>query len=460
MKLIANGINGEYLQNIILAAPIDLEWVKVAVAYSSGTPELIDFCFKNEIPLYFWGRIDETFPVSVNVLRKFLSMGPEYQCKLIHEYYHPKIMWFEGYGAYIGSANLTKRGWYDNVECGVWFSQAELEENGLISELENIFIEIDERSEPLTEELLNKLIALQDKYGNLNSELNLQKQKLAKDFESAVAGLFSKNYKGLTRVESKSTAGDKAKNRFKTEWTDTLTLLRAISEEVSQDGNRPDWVNRDVPKGVQVDQFLDAYYYGQVKTGNRSRHEEFHLRNNSKTALKEAMNWWKRSGPTDFEGINEFIYTKAPELQRALTKENIAQMDEELFVKTCKKVHAFLTAARQTTNEELGLPDKTYLKKYERAETVARWLWKQKSKKGASPKEVLEYVLYGDSKNANITDRIWDAIKSDDWHVRRFGLSCIGEIVGWAMPNQYPPRNGRTSKALYALGYSVKIYSE
>lgn len=32
------------------------------------------------------------------------------------------------------------------------------------------------------------------------------------------------------------------------------------------------------------------------------------------------------------------------------------------------------------------------------------------------------------------------------------------EVVGWARPEVAPPRNGRTSKALYALGFNVKIY--
>ena len=39
------------------------------------------------------------------------------------------------------------------------------------------------------------------------------------------------------------------------------------------------------------------------------------------------------------------------------------------------------------------------------------------------------------------------------------GLSTIGELVGWAMTDRYPPRNGRTSKALYALGYDVTIHN-
>ncbi len=37
------------------------------------------------------------------------------------------------------------------------------------------------------------------------------------------------------------------------------------------------------------------------------------------------------------------------------------------------------------------------------------------------------------------------------------GISSIAEVVGWARPEDTPPRNGRTNKALRALGYPVKV---
>lgn len=49
------------------------------------------------------------------------------------------------------------------------------------------------------------------------------------------------------------------------------------------------------------------------------------------------------------------------------------------------------------------------------------------------------------------------AIRSDEWAIPRIGLSSLGEIVGWARPDEFPPRNMRTSKGLRALGYNVRI---
>ncbi|MBL8426498.1 MAG: phospholipase [Dechloromonas sp.] len=50
-----------------------------------------------------------------------------------------------------------------------------------------------------------------------------------------------------------------------------------------------------------------------------------------------------------------------------------------------------------------------------------------------------------------------NAIRSDDWAIPHIGLSSLGEIVVWARPDEFPPRNMRTSKGLRALGYNVRI---
>jgi len=52
---------------------------------------------------------------------------------------------------------------------------------------------------------------------------------------------------------------------------------------------------------------------------------------------------------------------------------------------------------------------------------------------------------------------LWNAIRSDDWAIPHVGLSSLGESVGWARPDEFPPRNMQTSKGLRALGYNVRI---
>jgi hypothetical protein len=67
---------------------------------------------------------------------------------------------------------------------------------------------------------------------------------------------------------------------------------------------------------------------------------------------------------------------------------------------------------------------------------------------------VIYHVLYGGTDD-NVPERLWEAISVDAWRIEHFGISALGELVGWALPERYPPRNNRTSKSLRSLGFPV-----
>ena len=73
MKFIAGGLNGKYLRELAEQSIEKTEYVQAAIAYASGDPILLNSCFQNGIKLDFWGRYDETLPVSLPILKKFLD---------------------------------------------------------------------------------------------------------------------------------------------------------------------------------------------------------------------------------------------------------------------------------------------------------------------------------------------------------------------------------------------------
>lgn len=458
MKLIAGGLNGNYLKELLMSAPTDVEWVKAAIAYASGTPELIEFCVNRNIRLEFWGRLDPSVPVTMNILERFMKLGPNFTCKLVWQYYHPKIIRFGGYGVYIGSANLTDNGWYKNIECGVFLTEQDLFDAGLADELDEIFIGIDSESVPLTDEIIKQLKTLSSVHDSKFSDFRKAELDRDDDFKRLLENSVAKKFSGLS-VISKKTASEKHKTNFLSEWNDTLQLIRQISDQVTTDDYRPSWILRDVAKGVQVDQFLHWYYYEFVKTGNRSEHENFYLTNksNPQAALKDALLKWKNltDAPTS---EREMIEHHAPFLARVLDRSHLLSVSKVEWVEICRKINAFWAAARQTKNIVIGLPSNTTMDLSDRVNHVAEWIYEQTAGNGSSVLQVIDFVLYGGASE-DLTDRLWKASYTDQWHVPQFGLSCLGEIVGWAMPNQFPPRNGRTSKALRALGFNVKVHS-
>ena len=95
----------------------------------------------------------------------------------------------------------------------------------------------------------------------------------------------------------------------------------------------------------------------------------------------------------------------------------------------------------------------------QRIEFFSRWLYNQTSETGKSVLETISFVLY-EGEPEKLPDRLWKAIDNSEWFIPHLGVSSLGEMVGWAMPDKFPPRNGRSSKALYALGNKVRIHSE
>ena len=93
----------------------------------------------------------------------------------------------------------------------------------------------------------------------------------------------------------------------------------------------------------------------------------------------------------------------------------------------------------------------------ERIPLFSSWLWTQNNQQGWSVTSLLNYVLY-EGNNNDLWERLYLAGRTREYQLPHYGLNSLAEVVGWARPDVAPPRNGRTSKALKALGYDVKIY--
>ena len=129
MKLITN-IQPPLLTDIFLKQSKDLKEIKAAVAYCNYY-KLFEYCKKHEIKLNYYGRLDPSINLSLKNLKNFLT--DDISIYIIGgTKFHPKVIWCYGYGAYIGSANLTKSAWEENIECGLWLTQKEL---GCVSQI-------------------------------------------------------------------------------------------------------------------------------------------------------------------------------------------------------------------------------------------------------------------------------------------------------------------------------------
>lgn len=455
MRFIANKLNGTYLDEIHGNAIDNTSEVNLAIAYASGSPRILQDCLERSIKLSFWVRYDSTGPVSLSILRKFLDrQSPNYVCRLVPDVFHPKVIWWRDYGAYIGSANLTERAWWGNVEAGVFLREDELAENGMMEELAGFFEDLDSLSHPLTDEVYKNLMDLSDSMDQI-------KKLRAKEQERFDQGRLLPLQPPLT-LETKMSSGQRRREAFLREWNSTLTILRNIETKVSTPKNRPAWVESSVPAGVQADQFLHAYYYETVRTATEgSRHWEFHEENRSNPELAESksMKWWAalESPPHDEDTM---MYDWAPLVKEKTAKGVVRGLSKEEFAEVCARVHALrdhsLRVKHTTFGSSVPLPK---MGQEERVRLLADYLYDRRNSKGRGILDTIYYVLWGGPEE-DVPNRIFDAATREEWRIPHFGISSIGELVGWALPNTFPPRNGRTSKALVALGHKVRIHSE
>lgn len=122
-----------------------------------------------------------------------------------------------------------------------------------------------------------------------------------------------------------------------------------------------------------------------------------------------------------------------------------------------RNVNAFRMHAGQVRNVTYGLDPGHKESAEDRVRRLAHWLWDRRSAGGHRVQDVLEFLIWGDDP-PDMERRLWLTVHDEKWKLPHFGQSALGEAVGWARPDDYPPRNNRTNKALRSLGHDVRLY--
>lgn len=445
MELISNKINNKYLESFLPTPDANVNGVVAAIAYGNDINEkFIRNCLDNKYRLDIWMRYDHTVPVAVPLLKKLLKHHRDnIFCKLIPDYLHSKVIWWHGYGAYIGSANLTDRAWMRNIEAGVFLSDSDLQDTGMAIELEIFFDELRviDQSFNLTQEVISEMEAIQAKRKGLAD--------IGKDLRKTPV------WDGPAAINAVK-AKDRRKENFRKEWHDALTILRSIGDQLIH--NRPEWVDVDIPIEWQIDQFLHAFYYNKVGEGNSKPFEDYFQanRHDPKNALNREIAWWASTSEAPSHEDHTF-YVSAPYIREHLRKDKILSLSEDEFTNVCKHTHATKDHVIKMKLAKLGRPDLSNLNREGRLHLYSKWLLRERNNKGWSVLQLLDYVLYGGQRD-DTWERLYIASRDNDYVLPHYGLNSMAELVGWAQPETAPPRNGRTSKALRAFGYDVKIY--
>ncbi|ANB18870.1 phospholipase D-like domain-containing protein [Dokdonella koreensis] len=455
MKLIGLEKAGYPLPNLNQDCLPDCEEVKAAIPYAehgNGDLLLFDAAQRLDKPVTFYGRIDGTCPIDPAVLRWFLMRqrnSADVECRLVPHWLHAKVIWWVGVGAYIGSANLTDRAWNQNHEAGVFLTQDELDAQGMTERLDGFFDQVAAQSIPLDETIYRAQRQLHERLKQIRKDAYL----VQKEFEDGHAALMDRN-SPIAHQPARSSFTMR-KRRFVAEWHETLAYLRPLALRVASPENRPGWIREGIPPGVQCDQFLHAYYYTIVDPRSEKDAYLGHYERNSRhaeAAMQDALAWWKTSD-FDYENERDMMERVAPLFVEHFAEDRILALDQETFAETLACSHAFGMHSTRKGVEELGFTRSPGA--WPKILAHARMIYDARSASGShSGPEVFRYVIWGPG---DVAERIWNAIHEPDYRLDGVGVSTLGEVVGWTRPNDFPPRNQRTNKAIKALGRKIKI---
>lgn len=449
MEIIGNALNGRFFGEIIKRADCDaLELIRAAVAYTTQPDPLLELARRRRVPLRLYTLMDgDRFP-PLRVLKEFiLNTKPSIQLFITRNFFHPKIYWFEGVGAYIGSANLTNNGWNSNLECGVWVDAAEIEERGMAAELEQIFAVVASRcilAEP-------SHIKLAESFAGDRKDFAAARR----DFEKLVAERLA-DLPGQDSPIDPSKTGAPMK-RFAHEWESISTILLKLTE-IARKRRGPAWVDASTHPAFIQDQATELWYSTHVRGKGLEEVEVLHRRNRGRIddVIEEVFSGWEDLD--DPEGWASWVNETPRQVQVQLSRANLESLTVDSLTKVVRGCHALRETTRHLTPGVLGVHGRTEVSREERFDLFAEFLVRTRAPSGKTLGEVLDYVLWGDAQTPNPAHRIWQAVHESAWKFPYIGEHTLGELIGYVRPDKYPPRNNRVRKTLRAMGFEDVHY--
>lgn len=441
--------------------------VYAAIAYNQDD-SLIKSCINNNIPMDWWCLFNSELSTNINLLVEALK-NPNIKVYPIAEYYHPKLIYFEGYGLYIGSANMTYKALKHNVEAGVFIQEEELKPKDL-DEFYNFFEYLKNNSINLTRADIKKLKKFNDfkkekevKLSPLKKEINDKFNEEFSQFNSLIPGSTQKD-------NSKSNNELIKRNNFYKEWRMVQNELEYISNKLEK-CKIPEWVSKDAPMSIITDRFLHAYYESYVlkneifnssnidfKKGTEKINYFYSInKNNKDKALNDAISWWENY---DTPINDEDIYTNVWAIENKQILSKLKDNKYELTINDLYKVflqnHASSTHARQIDNSYFGLAEGEKKSIEERVGLYVKKIITMKTASGLDISDVIRYLLF-DEKDL-VEKKVYNILNESKYQLEHFGKSSIGELACWGRPDTCFLRNNRVNKALRCLGFDVELY--
>ena len=214
---------------------------------------------------------------------------------------------------------------------------------------------------------------------------------------------------------------------------------------------------KETHPSIVQDQATEYWYENNIRRSGASRIIEYHEQNRASpdSAVRAVFGEW-----ANFKGNKKWEYfmnTGPRKVHELAARDRVKTLDESELSELIYNTHSAKAHARQMRKVDLGDVGKT-TSQDERCRLFAVYLLRQRSQLGLGVCGVLNYVLWENEVTPDVAERIWNASHDSKWKLPHLGQNVLSEILGYARPDDFPPRNGRVSKTLYALGFDNIAY--
>lgn len=335
--------------------------------------------------------------------------------------FHPKLYIFGNTIAFLGSSNLTNSGITSNQEVNV-----AIEEEIDITNLQKIFAEYWDEAEPLTENILNEFLIIEN---FINEDESIIENKYEKELKNKIGEFkFNSDVNINKNKKIKSSIFASAFKKKYQLFLDKYKFLEEIYTELTLNKRKAD----DLPIQMEIDQFLswirDDYANGDTYKDVKELDKDT-IKNK---ILKYINEFLVCTTYIKNEYIDNYNFVKS----KLSSEENINKMSEY----DISKCLLFINAFKSRTRYQHG--DKKMLELFFEKNDIQKI------------KDVVNYLLYG---SGDYQDRIANCIYEDNYSLFQFGESCLKELFGLMNNKNIPPCNDRTLKVMQWLGFGKLI---
>jgi hypothetical protein len=462
MKIFYDYKTKRNLEVLLRTLPREVTRVYAAVAYSQSDL-LLEKCISNKTQLEWWGLFDSGISTSLDLIKRaiesdFVKFYP------FAKFFHPKVIYFENFGLYIGSANMTKNALSYNVEAGVFIPESDMDEEKRNETME-FFDYLRKSSILATKDDIENIENFTKLVGDENKKIEKINLGIENNFKERFKHLFLLKPGATDFGKNAYSKEDEQKTSFLQEWRETQNYLDVVNKIMASKCKQPEWVAKNGHPTIITDQLLHAYYYTYILKGDDEggksieKVNESYEKNKSNPAraIDEAISWWEtliEAPNSENVHINEWGLSNLDILSKLKTQ-NLSYEDFSMVI---RQNHAARNHARQISNKFFDLPSDFKTDVEKRVEIFSKWLYQQKTSTGLDMNEVLRFILFEDK--IRLEERIYRAINDKKYRIEHFGKSIIGELIGWGRPDITHIRNNRVNKALRCLGYDVRLFSE